>query len=309
MPINKRASKAAVRNYRPVSLLSIVSKIMETIINRQIVNHLERHIVLSPRQFGFSRGLGTADLLTALHHECSGIVGRNGIARLVAVDIAGAFDKVSHTGILHKAEMSSIGGSILSWLHSYLQERKMRAVVGGQTSSHFSIQAGVPQSSMLGPTLFLIYVNDISDCVSPDCQLASYADDTTLYCLIRADDVSPATFNSLQVSLDDLQAWGSRWKVQFEPTKCQGMSMSRRSTPLPPSSLSFDGTVIREETDVKLLGVTFDRKLLFRSHLHQVTVRASSALASSGRCAQYSTATATSAYTKASSAQPWNVLP
>ena len=144
-----------MRNYRPVSLLSIVSKIIETIINRQIVNHLERHMVLSPRQFGFRRGLGTADLFTAFHHEWSGIVGRNGIARLVAVDIAGAFDKFSHTGTMHKAEKSGIGGSILSWLCSYLQGRKIRAVVGGQTSSHFPIQAGVPQGSILGPTLLI----------------------------------------------------------------------------------------------------------------------------------------------------------
>ena len=163
----------------------IVSKIMETIINRQIVNQLERRMVLSPWQFAFRRGLGTAHLLTALHHEWSGIVGR-------------------------KAEMFGIGGSIMSLLSSYLQERKIRAVVGGQTYLHFSIQAGVPQGSILGPTLFLIYVNDISDCVSPDCHLASYAADTTLYCLIRADDVSPATFNSLQDFLDELQAWGSR---------------------------------------------------------------------------------------------------
>ena len=108
------------------------------------------------------------------------MVGRNGIARLVAVDIAGAFDKVSHTGILHKIEMPGIGGSILPWLRFYLQERKIRAVVCGQTSSHFPIQADVQQGIILGPTLFLKYVNDISDCVSPDCQLASYADDTTL---------------------------------------------------------------------------------------------------------------------------------
>ena len=145
-----------MRNYRPVSLLSIVSKIMETIINRQIVNHLERHMVLSPRQFGFRRGLGTADLFTAFHHERSGIVGRNGIARLVAVDIAGAFDKFSHTSTMHKAEMSGIGGSILSWLRSYLQGRKIRAVVGGSNLLALPNPNRCAASSILGPTLFLI---------------------------------------------------------------------------------------------------------------------------------------------------------
>ena len=91
VPIHKRSSKAAVCNYRPVSLLSVMAKVMETIINKQLMNHLDHHELLTTRQFEFRKGLGTADLLTALHHEWATTVCHGGLIRVLAIDIAGAF--------------------------------------------------------------------------------------------------------------------------------------------------------------------------------------------------------------------------
>ena len=110
VPIHKKKSKSALKNYRPVSLLSILSKVMESIVNKSLVNFLETHTVLSRHQFGFRRGLGSSDLLTLLHHQWCRTAGEGGVVRILAADIAGAFDKVSHKGssTRHPA-MASLG--------------------------------------------------------------------------------------------------------------------------------------------------------------------------------------------------------
>ena len=185
--MHKCSSRSQLKNYRPVSLLSVISKVMETIINMQITNYFEGNSLLAANQFGFRRNLGTADALTGLHHSWASSIGRGGAARVLAVDIAGAFDKVSHAGVLFKLEQCGIQGILLAWLTSYLSNRSIQCVVGGATSRPYPIKAGVPQVSIFGPTMFLIYINDVSTCLAGNTQLEAYADDTTLYTLLRND--------------------------------------------------------------------------------------------------------------------------
>ena len=133
---------------------------MESIVNRAVVNFLDRHNVLFSKQYGFRRRLGTADILTLLHHQWSKTAGSGGSSHVVAVDIAGAFDEVSHAGVLHKASAYGLKGQLLTWLSNYLSARHLRAVVSGYESHVYPISSGVPQGSILGPTLFILYVND-----------------------------------------------------------------------------------------------------------------------------------------------------
>ena len=141
---------------------------MEGIVNSQVVNHLERNRLLPDSQYGFRRGRGTADVLTALQNEWVQAVPNGGSAQVIAVDIAGVFDRVSHTGLLYKAERAGIRGTLLTWLQDYLHSRQLKVVVSGQASSAQPITAGVPQGSILGPTSFLIYVSDIDQCLTPE---------------------------------------------------------------------------------------------------------------------------------------------
>ena len=150
VPVYKKASRSLPANYRPVSLLSICSKVMEGIINHQLVNYLERHHLLSARQFGFRRGLGTADLLTVLNHERTLTTGSGGCTMVLAVDIAGALDKVSHIGVTYKLQTLGVRGRALTWLTDYLSLRKLQAVVNGQSSSPYPIESGVPQGAYWG---------------------------------------------------------------------------------------------------------------------------------------------------------------
>jgi len=146
VPVYKKKTRSAPSNYRPVSLLCIPSKVMEGIINRQIVNFLEREKVLSSQQFGFRRGLGTSDLLIQLRCEWATTASHGGGVHAVAVDISGAFDKVSHSGVLYKAEKCGLGEPLLGWLADYLRQRQLRVAVGGQESAAFPISAGVPEA-------------------------------------------------------------------------------------------------------------------------------------------------------------------
>lgn len=289
VPIHKRSSRSVQKNYRPVSLLCIMSKVMEAIVNRQIMNHLESHQLLTPHQFGFRRGLGTADALQALHNAWVRTVGNGGAARILAVDIAGAFDRVSHVGLLHKAQHLGINGTLHSWLSSYLDGRSLRCVVGGQTSSQYPISAGVPQGSILGPTLFLIYVNDAADVLVGDSKLEAYADDTTLYSLVSCDEGPRDATQSLQLSINQLHAWGCKWKVSFEPTKSQVMTATLRTTDLDLPQISFGGIHVPEATNISLLGVQFDSKLSFGSHLRAVATRARRRLGFLRRAAHFLT--------------------
>jgi hypothetical protein len=271
VPVHKKKSKSAISNYRPVSLLSIISKVMEGINNTSVVNFLESHSVLSERQFGFRRGLGTADLLTLLHHQWCLTSGEGGVVRVLAADIAGAFDKVSHAGVLHKASCYGIAGPLLTWLQSYLSGRKIKAVVSGCESPLHPISAGVPQGSILGPTLFLLYINDCEDNLPPGVDVAVYADDTTVYQCISV--LTPETPNLLQDAVDALALWGTTWKIKFEPSKSQVLTVSHhRSQPQVPAVV-FNGTAVAETPELHLLGVTFDQQLSFRSHLRSVSLR------------------------------------
>ena len=154
----------------------------------------------------------------------------------------------------------------------------LRAVVCGQESEVFPVRAGVPQGSILEPTLFVLYVNDCEDCLPGGSRLAVYADDTTLYkCLSSGDSIQNASSN-LQQAVDAVAAWGSSWKIQFEPTKSQALTLSNHRPPIALPSIYFNNITVAEEDEIKFLGVTFDRQLSFRSHLRNVSSKANQRL-------------------------------
>ena len=145
-------------------------------------------------------------------------------------------------------------------------------MVNGQVSSPFKIAAGVPQCSILGPTLFLIDVNDADDCLSPRARMSAYADDTTMYTLIHSTATIADSIEDMSASLDHLQRWGERWRVRFKPTKSQLLHISNHRPPWAIPQVSFGGHAITAATEVKLLGVTFDNKLNFASHIREVAL-------------------------------------
>ena len=177
--IENVGERCTAKNYRPVSLLSVVSKVFEKLVNNRIVDHLENCGLFSDFQYGFRSSRSTADLLTVVFDRIARAFNRSGATRAVALDISEAFVRVWHAGLLHKLKSYGISGQIFGLISSFLSNRRLQVVLDGKSSQEYPVNAGVPQGSILGPTLFLLYINDLSDDVF--CNIAIYADDTTLY--------------------------------------------------------------------------------------------------------------------------------
>ena len=214
-------------NYRPISLLPIVSKVSETLINNGLVKHLEGTGLFSDLQYGFKAWRSTVDLLTVFTEHVYRSMDASGETRAVALDISKAFDRVWHAGLLHKLRGYGVGGDLFSIISSFLCERSMKVVLDGQSSTAYSLNAGVPKGSVLGPTLFLIFINDL-----PDDALSSigiYADDTSAYSSIKTQhDFDRAELaGSLDIDLMGFVEWGVKWLVAFDASKTKLLSFNR----------------------------------------------------------------------------------
>ena len=171
--------RSTAKNYRPVSLLSVVSKVFKKLVNNRIVDHLEKCGLFSNFQYGFSSSRSTADLLTVVSDRTARAFNKSGATRAVALDISKAFDRVWHAGLLHKLKSYGILGQIFGLIFSFLVNRRLRVVLDGKSSEEYLVNTGVSQGSILGPTLFLLYINDFPEDVI--CNITIYADYSSLY--------------------------------------------------------------------------------------------------------------------------------
>ena len=175
-PIPKSGSSSNVTNYRPISLLSLVSKVLERCIYNRLIEHIGEK--LHHLQFGFLKGKSTTSQLLQVLHDIGNKLDNKCQVDTLYLDFAKAFDKVNHELLLLKLKRFGISGNLLSWLRDYLSGRYQRVTVLGETSNRLSVLSGVPQGSILGPLLFLVYANDLPDCVSSSSALAMFADDS-----------------------------------------------------------------------------------------------------------------------------------
>ena len=201
-------------------------------------------------------------------------IDKGDVSRILPVDIAGAFNRVSHAGLLHKLRIQGVGGNLLKWIGSYLEDRQLAAVVGGRRSSLFPIRAGVPQGRILGPLLFLLYVNDLEDNLPQAVKLAVYSDDTTIYINIDCESDVATQCAIFQSGVDSLFAWGRGWKISFEPSKSQAMIVSNKRRPWSIEPVQFGGINVEEVSEMRILGVSIDTKLTFKSYILNCAKRA-----------------------------------
>ena len=159
----KTQNKAKKCNYRPVSLLSVVSKVFEKLARNRIVDHLEECGIFSNFQYGFRSSRSTADLLTVVSDRITWAFNRSGATRALALDISKDFDRVWPASLFHKLKSYGILGLVFGLISSFLSNRRLRVVLDGKSSQENSVNARVPQDSILGPTIFLLYINDLPD--------------------------------------------------------------------------------------------------------------------------------------------------
>ena len=170
--------RSATKNHCPVSLLSVVSKVFQELVNNRIIDHLEKCDPFCFQQ-GFKSFQSTADLLTVVSDRIARTFNRSGATKAVPLDISKTFDKVWHAGFLNKIKSDGISGKIFDLISSFLSNRLLLVVLDGKFSQEYLLNYGVPQGSILGPTLFLLQINECPD--DAICNIAIYADVTTVH--------------------------------------------------------------------------------------------------------------------------------
>ena len=216
-----------------------------------------------------------ADLLIVVSDRIARAFNRSGATRAVALYISKAFDRVWHARVLHKVKSYGISGQIFGLISSFLSNRQLWVVLDGKFSQEYPVNAGVPQGSILGPTLFLLYINDLPDDVI--CNIAICVDDTTLYA--KCDQESDLwqqleLASELESDLGDTVDWGRKWLVDFNAGKIQLVSFNR-SKNTGAIDVKMDGSVLEEKTSFKMLGLTFSSKLDWGSYIVSIAKTAS----------------------------------
>ena len=281
IPIHKRDSKSDPSKYRPISLLSVISKVMESSVHKQLQKYLLHHDLISNKQYGFRPNHSTADLLTVLSQTWNNTLDKGGEVYVVALDIKGAFDQVWHNGLCAKLSSKGITGRLHVWLQNYLQGRSINVVLSGQSSLPRPINASVPQGSILGPLLFSIFIDDVVEQCKNNIFL--YADDSTIFAPVTSSN-GPEVAASLNKDLENIRKWADAWKVTFEPSKCKAIILSRKREPSRPD-LSFGNTKIKLSEQMEVLGLSIDKKITWTSHLSNVCRRAGQRLGALRRLA------------------------
>nr|VZI51749.1 unnamed protein product [Spirometra erinaceieuropaei] len=270
-PIYEGGSKVLANNYRPISLTSICCKIMEKIVKREIMHFLEEHNLLCDAQHGFRRGRScVTNLLYCLDRWTRAVDGSNAV-HAVYVDFKKAFDSVPHQRLLYKLNRTGLRGNLLRWIQSFLIDRSQIVHVGDRQSAEVAVESGVPQGSVLGPTLFIIYVND---CVSElNCDVAMFADDVKLWSVIRTEFDE----ERLQADLTRLEKWSQDWLLPFNVTKCNVLRVGRTRS-LNRRVYHLNGVPLQEVDAQKDLGVWVTASLKPSLHCSKVAKSAMSVL-------------------------------
>ena len=270
LPLHKKGNKSSFANYRPISLLCLVSKVYEKLIFKYVFNYLRDHDIITVHQSGFTPGDSTVNQLLYMYNMFCKALNDKKDVRIVFCDQSKAFDRVWHEGLLFKLKCIGISGKLLEWFSDYLKNRKQKVVINGIISDILFILAGVPQGSVLGPLLFLIYINDITDGINAGIKL--FADDTSLYIIFDGNDVNQAT-EVLNSDLQTVNEWAKKWLVTFNPQKTKSLYISLRKN-LNPPPLTFDGHILENIDSHKHLGIELNTKLTWNNHIDTIAASA-----------------------------------
>lgn len=271
-PIYKSGASDDPSNYRPISLLSILSKILEKIIATQLVNFLESKNLLSCTQHGFRPNLSTVTALTKVTNNIYDNMDNKTISLLTLCDLSKAFDSVSHEILLNKMYNTGIDPFLFN---DYLANRNQSVRVGNNVSSNLPVPFGVPQGSILGPILFSIYVNDLATHVN-DCLLVQYADDTQF---IISDSIEnlPGLLERAEQTLSKIKSYFNKngLLLNMNKTKCMFIGSRNLLSKIPCNTvLHADDARIQPCDSLKNLGVHFDKHMLFDTHITEQTKKA-----------------------------------
>ena len=273
LPINKVKNPSEPSDYRPISLLSILSKVFEKIVSWQIISYLTANNLFDPFQSGFLPHHSTETTLTKLTDDIRSGINDELITLLVLFDFSKAFDRVSHKLLLNKMHSFGFSLATIEWFESYLTNRRQSVICGKQKSKWLPVKSGVPQGSVLGPLLFLIFIDDIRYSIGHSFRLL-YADDLQIYLQVSPHFISDG-LNLLEIDISNILDWSIKNNLITNFFKTQAIAFGRKKEInifyQSPPTLKIGDHIITFCKTVKNLGVMFDYQLTFEDQLNKIT--------------------------------------
>ena len=264
-PVYKKGRKESAENYRPISLTSQVCKVLETIIQDDMMTFFMEYGLLSEAQHGFVPGRSCVSQLLQVMNDWTESLDQGVPVDACYLDFKKAFDSVAHSRLIITLESLGIQGNLLKWIAAFLTGRQQRVVLEGVASDWTEVKSGVPQGSVLGPILFTAAVQSLPNDIRSS--ILIYSDDTKVYRPVT----TRADAEDLQRDLDTLTAWSVAWQLPFNCAKCKVMHVGASN---PRYSYSMQGHVLEETAEEKDLGLTMDDQLQFHSQTCSVVTRA-----------------------------------
>ena len=286
IPVYKSGSKNDVNNYRPISILPIVSKVLERVVQVQLLNFIREHKILSINQSGFRRNHSTETTLVFLVDKILERMDKQQLTGSVFIDPKKAFDVVNHDYLLYKLNHYGVRNSSLNWFRDYLTTRTQKIAFGRDLSTSSSVQYGVPQGSILGPLLFILYINDLPQCLEK-CSISMYADDTVIY-------FSAVSINDIQCvvqrDLENITSWMNDNELILNEIKTKTLLFgTRQKVEDPKFDIYLSGVKLEQVFSFNYLGVILDCQMNWKEHVGSVSVKVGTRLKLLSRIRPYLT--------------------
>jgi len=267
--IFKKGKKSSVENYRPISLTCIMCKIMESLIRDQIMNYFQENKLFSACQYGFIKGRSAVLQLLKIMDDWTSSLDHGNQIDVIYTDFEKAFDKVPHHRLLEKLKRYGLHGKTVRWIKAFLCFRSQKVKINGAISQARPVLSGIPQGSVLGPLLFIIFINDLPKVCENLTKLFLFADDAKVYNTIHSE----IDFIHLKISCQNIFDWAELWCMKLNINKCKVLSVVRNQN----IKRDYDYFVNSGGVDYKLehavsikdLGVMVDEKLTFHEHINE----------------------------------------
>ena len=270
-PIPKIDSPTEIKDYRPISVLPLLSKVYERVILSQLCIYIESNNLYNETQSGFRKGHSTATLLLKLRDDIKTAMSKSEITLSILIDYSKAFDTIDHTDLILKLYDMNFSSNSISIISSYLSDRYQYVQIEDKKSPNKPMHYGVPQGSILGPVLFNLYVIEISSQMK--CKTIQYADDTTLYRHCKASNIL-TTIKELETDVNNLLHWSKDNNLLFNSDKLQFIIFNSKRIRSLNQNQSFlfrsSGKSVEQKENVKLLGLQFDRNLTWSTHVNNI---------------------------------------
>ena len=266
-PVHNKEKKQIIKNYRPISLLLIFAKLFEKMLFPKMYNYFIANNLITKNQSGFQPNDSVTNQLISLVESINSAFDINHEVRSVYLDMSKAFDKAWHEGLIFKLKQNGIEGKLLNLFESYLSNRKQRVMINGSESDRGIIESGVPQGSVLGPLIFLIYINDLEKGIKS--QINFFADVTSIVSIVRSLNTMADEFNH---DLRLINQWATQWKMSFNPDPSKQavqVSFSLKLTPHVHPKIYFINNEVTITCEHKHLGLILHSKLSFESHINE----------------------------------------